>query len=251
MSEKPADQNARLSRIDTSWSIIRRAHHSDPGAAASAQQMLLEQYGGAIQRYLLAAVRSPEVANDLFQEFAIKFLRGDFVTADPAKGKFRSFVKTVLFRMVASHYRKLSARKVINVGDVPEPEQLDTTQYEDEAAFIGAWRSEVLENTWKSLEAFEAEGGPKYNTVLRARVGNPAADSDELAAIVSRETGREISSGNVRVLVHRSRDKFAALLIQNIANSLENPTRAMVESELIELRLIDYCREHLNSMQDS
>lgn len=250
MSEKPADQDARLSRIETSWSIVRRAHHSDSSAASPAQHFLLEQYGGAIRRYLLAAVKRPDVANDLFQEFAIKFLRGDFKTADPSKGKFRSFVKTVLFRMVATHFRKLGSRKVINVGEVPEKEHLDPSQYEDDEAFIQAWRNDVLENTWNSLETVESEGGPQYNTVLRARVGNPVADSDELAAIVSKETGREISSGNVRVLVHRSRDSFAALMMKNIANSLENPTREAVENELIELRLIDYCREQLSSYQD-
>ena len=76
------------------------------------EQALLERYGGAIRSYLNAALKNPDVANDLFHEFAFKFIKGDFKNADPAKGKFRSFVKTVLFRMVALHYRKLSSNKM-------------------------------------------------------------------------------------------------------------------------------------------
>ena len=56
---------------------------------------------------------------------------------------------------------------------------------------------------------------------------------------------KPISAGSGRVLVHRSRDKFAMLLIENIADSLEYATADAIESELIDLQLIEYCRDAL------
>lgn len=240
--------DARLSRIDTLWSVVRQAHTSDAHEAASAQQMLLQRYSGAIRRYLLGALRDADLADELFQEFAYKFIKGDFRSVDPDRGKFRSFVKTVLFRMVALHFRKKSKSKLKNVENLPEPAAAEEeSSKEKEERFLLNWRDDILARTWEKLAAVESNGGPKYNTVLRTRVANPSANSNELAELVSTAVGKEVTSGNVRVQVHRAREKFASLLIENIADSLESATREAVESELIDLRLIDYCRDSLDS----
>jgi DNA-directed RNA polymerase specialized sigma24 family protein len=69
--------NEHLSRIATVWSELARAHGPREEAAA-AQQALLQRYCGAIYRYLVGAVRDPDAAAELCQEFALRFLRGDF-----------------------------------------------------------------------------------------------------------------------------------------------------------------------------
>ena len=113
----------RLSQIETLWTVVRRAHDDGMTVAGQAQEQLIEQYGGAVRRYALAALRNEDAANDVFQEFALKFARGDFARADPERGSFRSLVKTVVYRLVVDYQR----RKVRNarVGqmhtNVPEP----------------------------------------------------------------------------------------------------------------------------------
>src|SRR5437660_669516 len=54
--------NERLSRISTQWTMVFQAHEGPADAVARAQQQLLERYSGAAYRYLLGAVRDPDVA---------------------------------------------------------------------------------------------------------------------------------------------------------------------------------------------
>src|SRR5688500_14765658 len=84
----------RLSRITTLWSVVGQAHGgATAGTASAARRVLMERYRGAAYRYLLGAVRSPDAADELFQEFALRFVRGDFRRADPDRGRFRDYVK--------------------------------------------------------------------------------------------------------------------------------------------------------------
>ena len=63
-----ATPDLHLSRIETFWTIVGQAHH-DGTRAADAQRQMLELYGGAVRRYLLAATRDADAAEELFQEF--------------------------------------------------------------------------------------------------------------------------------------------------------------------------------------
>ena len=47
----------RLSRINTLWSVVLRAHGDNSLECKSAQEELLERYGFAIRRYLNSALR--------------------------------------------------------------------------------------------------------------------------------------------------------------------------------------------------
>ena len=49
------DDDLHISRIPTAWSMVREAH-GDHTAVQSAQQRLLDRYGGAVRRYALSAL---------------------------------------------------------------------------------------------------------------------------------------------------------------------------------------------------
>src|SRR5271165_1024348 len=97
-----------LNHISTIWSMVRKAH-GVPGAANPALEALLERYSGAVYRYLLGALRDPHAADDLSQEFSLRFVRGDFRNADPQRGRFRDLVKTVLFHLIVDYQRRQKA----------------------------------------------------------------------------------------------------------------------------------------------
>lgn len=144
---QPADD--RLSRIETNWSVIRRAH--DPGAAAAqrAQQDLLERYGGAVRRYALAALRDEGAADDVMQEFALRFVRGDLRRANPAQGRFRSFVKTCVYHLVVDHQRRRQRDawvRPLGAGAL-EPHAPDEPANLD-ALFRETWRDDLLSRVW-------------------------------------------------------------------------------------------------------
>ena len=95
MAMNSAELSQRLSRINTLWTMVFQAHGADRDAVQQAQCVLLERYRGAIYRYLVGALRDADAAEELAQEFALRFVRGDFRRANPEKGRFRSYLKTV------------------------------------------------------------------------------------------------------------------------------------------------------------
>src|SRR5215218_612751 len=97
----PQSPDRHLSQIITLWTLVRRAHQGPEGAAREAQRQMLDRYGGAVRRYLRGLLRDEDAAADVFQEFACEFLGGDLGGADPQRGRFRNFVKGVLFHLVA------------------------------------------------------------------------------------------------------------------------------------------------------
>lgn len=235
----------RLSRIDTAWSVVRNAHSSSPNRAKEAQQELLARYRGAIRRYLLAALRNEEAAHDVFQEFALRFVRGDFHTATPERGKFRSFVKRILSNLIVDHQRarvRANATRPLpderGVAGTPDEDQLDRE-------LVNGWRDEVFARCWALMADNERLTGRPFYTVLRLRVDNENLRSDELAEKLNSQTGKQLSVGASRVLLHRARTMFSDLLIDEVTQSLETGSPEEIEAELIELDLLDYCRAAL------
>ncbi len=45
--------------------------------------------------------------------------------------------------------------------------------------------------------------------------------------------------------LHRAREKFADMLLDEVIQSLDNPNRETLENELIELGLLEYCKPAL------
>jgi RNA polymerase sigma-70 factor (ECF subfamily) len=229
--------------------VVRRAH-GDHTAVQSAQQALLDRYGGAVRRYALAALRDEDAADEVSQEFALKFVRGDFGKADPAKGRFRAFVKTVVYRLIVDHQRRRKAlvREGPLHSNIAEPaagDADDTSKDADDALFRTSWRDELLARCWQRLAELEERDGKPYETVLRYRVNHPDARSPELAAGLSERLGKPINAGAVRVLLHRAREAFGDLLLEEVTASLVDGSLDEAEEELIELDLLEYCRPAL------
>src|SRR4051794_22809659 len=182
------DNDLHISRIQTAWSMVRDAH-GDHTAVQSAQQRLLDRYGGAIRRYALSALRDEDAAEEVFQEFALKFIRGDFGKADPERGRFRAFVKTVVYRLIVDYQRrkKKLGREGAMHSNIAEPAAGADEQQGDDALFETSWRDELLARCWQKLADDEVESRKRYHTVLKYRVAHPDLRSPELAEGLSKE----------------------------------------------------------------
>ena len=238
----PQVVNERLSQIVTLWTLVCRAKEGVSDDVRQAQKKLLELYGGAIRRYLIGALRDADAAEELFQEFAYSLLHGDLKGASPDRGKFRGFVKGVLFHLIADHRKKEQRRHKQLTPDHPEPAVEAQTLEESERAFTSSWRDELLARAWAGLEAGEKETGKPFYTVLRFRAENPKMASEQMASALGSRLGKEITSAGVRQLLHRARERFADRLLDEVANSLSSPTAEELEDELIDLGLLDHCR---------
>ena len=233
MDQQPA-ADERLSRIDTHWTVVFRAHDPEGGATADRHRLIL-RYSAAVYRYLCGAVRDPDTAADLCQEFAVRFLRGDFRRADPDRGRFRDYVKRVLVNLVNDHHRSRQAGPLPLAADAAAPE------LPSDEDFLGGWRQSVLDQTWKAL----AEANPTFYAVLRLRVEAPDMPSPEMADRLTAELGRPMTAENVRKSVQRAHTKFADLLVDQVADSLDAPSPAELEDELQALDLLRFCRSVL------
>src|SRR5262249_20126009 len=92
---EPEHPHQRLSSISTYWSVVCQTRDGGGRAVAAARQQLPQRYGPAVRRYLLGALRDPDATDEVFQEFALRFLRGGLRGADPQRGRFRNFLKGV------------------------------------------------------------------------------------------------------------------------------------------------------------
>jgi RNA polymerase sigma-70 factor (ECF subfamily) len=230
----------RLSRISTLWSELFQAHATGD-AAVAAQRALLQRYSGAVYRYFLGAVRDEDLAQELTQELAYRFLRGDFHRIDPQRGRFRDYLKTALVHLVNDHHRKRQQEPEPLLHDCSAP-----PKPESDADFLATWREELLERTWKALQ----EANPHYHAVLLFRVDHPEVPSAAMAEQLSVSLGKPLTASSVRKTLQRAHEKYADLLTEEVALSLEQPTPAALEQELQELKLMKYCQEALQRRRE-
>jgi len=249
----------RLSRIETLWSVVHRANEGSAEKARQAQQTLLELYGGAVRRYLLGSLRSEDAADEVFQEFSLKLVSGAFQKADASHGRFRSFLKTTLFHLIIDYQRrgKRDAKRAM-LGDTPDRPFCEDRLAEEDRAFTLSWREELLAKGWSALAKTEQSTGTPYYTVLRFRSEHPDLRSQEIAEqlnakVASAEiagglqgkVAKKLGSSSVRVLIHRAREMLAEEVLNLVLNSIDNASLDECEQELIDLNLLEYCRSAL------
>jgi RNA polymerase sigma-70 factor (ECF subfamily) len=243
---EPPSRDQHLSRISTLWSLVCQAHRSAGTViAVPAQRRMLERYGGAVRRYLQAAMGNPDAADELFQEFAVRFLHGKLDGADPERGRFRDFVKGVLFHLIADYHKRLRKRPQALPHDHPDLAVAPPTLSDPDSEFLTSWRDDLLARTWASLGDIERQTGQPFYTVLRFRADHADLQSAQMADQLSGPLGKSLTPAGVRQLLHRAREKFADLLLDEVAQSMDNPTDEQLEEELSNLNLLEYCRPAL------
>ncbi len=244
----PEDQqHDHLSRITTLWSIVRQAHSPDSsGDMTTAQERIIQCYSGAIYRYLLTVLRSSDAADEVFQEFALKLLRGGFRNANQERGRFRDYLKTSVLRLATDYHRKRNRAELqqptgIEAAEPDSPENSNDLQENRE--FVDSCRDEFLGRAWSVLRDLERETGYLYYSVLDHRVRNPKATSQQIAETLSDDShvSKPITAAGVRKILERARVRFADALLDEVEQSLEAPRAELVEQELIDLGLHTYC----------
>jgi sigma-70-like protein len=180
---------------------------------------------------------SPHEAEDLTQEFFVRFLeRNRLTNVQPAAGKFRSFLLACLKNFLANERERGNAQRrgggqPITHLDISEAE----TRYSQEPAdnltpdrvFERRWAFAVLERTMSELRREYPDGEKReqfeeLQGFLPCGVGN--ASRAELAA------KRAVSVGAIDVAVHRLRQRFGALLREQVAQTVSS--EAEVEEEI-------------------
>jgi DNA-directed RNA polymerase specialized sigma24 family protein len=230
------EEGSRIDQIPTNWTAVELMSEDQ-----SARHRLLLRYYGAVYRYLRSVLRDPDAAGDLAQEFSQHFLRGKFDRADRRRGRFRDYVKTAAHNLSADHYRRQPPAGG-QLGDAPEPAAPDETA-RDDRLFLECWRDQLLTRAWDELARLQDRTAQPFHTVLRFRADHPDLHSPQMAEQLSSVMGKPVTAGWVRQVLLRARRKFADLLLEDLAHSLEWPTTELMEQELIDLDLREHCRD--------
>lgn len=226
----------RLTDIATEWTLIRTAHapcvEGSPGGgdAAAAMERLIGRYHDAVGRYLKLKLRDKNLADEVSQEFWAKLLTHKLAGADPRKGRFRDYLRTILHRLIIDHFR---GRKLL---PLPPGELLDPASVDEDFDLV--WRESVMKRVWSRLETYEVNT-PKnrYATVLHLRVGNPDAPIERIADLLSEHIGYPIRPEAFRKSLQRARTKFLELLIQELRETIHPAGPAEIEAEIYDLGL--------------
>ena len=239
--------DTHLSQIATRWTLLLQAHGENPAARYAAQGELLPRYCAPVYRYLRALVQDDSTAEELSQEFALRFLRGDFRHADASRGRFRDYLKSALCHLA----REFAVRVRARFQPLPDDEERAVahtsgsdssgSSAEEDRRFLELWRAELLNRTWLALESASAAQGDRFYEVLRLKSDEPSRTSAALAEELSRRHARAFTAEGVRQTLHRAREKFAELLRAEVAASVPTNDSAEVDAELAELGLLVYC----------
>ncbi len=231
-----------ISQIETLWTVLRGAHDGAPSEVSAAQQQFLLRYRQAVYRYLVACLGDPDAADEVWQEFSLRFVRGDFRNANPEKGRFRDLLKSALYHLIVDYHKRRNRGMAQLAPDAPEPAADAQSTYASDRQFLDNWRANLLSKAWDALAEEERRTGRPMHTVLHFRAANPEMRSAQMAVELSARLGREVSADWVRKWLHAAREKFADFLLQEVAASLRDPDPDSVEQELIDLELYQYCK---------
>jgi RNA polymerase sigma-70 factor (ECF subfamily) len=181
-----------------------------------------------------------EDARDLTQEFFARLLEKDYLGAvDREKGKFRSFLLACCKHFLANEHDRAHALKrgggvVIRSLD----SQTAETRYRDEPAhevtaeklFERRWALILLQNVFARLRQ-EHEGAGKLKLFEKLKPFL-AGDGPALPYAGAAEA-LKMSSGAVKVAVHRLRNRYRELVHEEIARTVRDP--ALVDAEIRDL----------------
>ncbi|MBY0228983.1 MAG: hypothetical protein K2W96_06875, partial [Gemmataceae bacterium] len=198
MSDNDSVSGRDIKNIETIWGQVAVSHSTDAVARKMAQEAVLARYKPAVLRYLRACLGDPDQADEVWQNFSVRFVEGAFRNADPEKGRFRDLLKTAIYHLVMDHHKK-RRRQMPNLSpDAPEPAQEESSIVEPDDQFAKAWRNELLNRCWEALATEERLSKRPLHSVLRCRAAHPDKRSHELAGLLGAQMGKPATADWVR-----------------------------------------------------
>jgi RNA polymerase sigma factor (sigma-70 family) len=234
---RPSSQAGAECFATTHWSVVLTAQDRDSTRAEAALAWLCRTYWYPLYAYVRRQGHSPEDAQDLTQEFFARLLAKNYLgDVDRGKGRFRSFLLAALKHFLANEWDRAQAAKR---GGGQRPISLDDTdaeaRYRAEPAdtlsadkiFERRWALTLLEKVLERLRHEYALAGKAelYEELKECLTGCKAS-----ARYAELGTRLGLSEGAVKVAVHRLRQRYRALLRQEIAQTVSSP--AEIEDEI-------------------
>ena len=217
----------------TRWSLVDAAARDRDGEQALTE--LLHQYLPALQVHLRRRHRlSDGDAEDLLQSFVLdKVMRQQVLErARQGRGRFRTFLLTVLDNYVRNHLRR-RGQQLASLSEAAAP--VEDGQQAGAGAFEAAWGREVVRQALESMRTdWAAAGRQREWRLFERRLVQPALEQapvpgyDELVEELGFETPSQ--AYNALITAKRAFQRYLREVIATYAGDA-----AEVEAELAEL----------------
>jgi len=224
------DPPGRREFATTHWSLVVAATPDE--ASETRARKALEELCRAYWYPLYAFVRyrghSSDDAQDLTQAFFARLIEtGGFASADPERGRFRSYLLGMMKHFLANEWHRAQTQKRGGQVQFIEWDALDPeTRYagaskgsdDPEHLFDREWALETIAGALQTLRDEMAKAGKseQFDALKGSLTGEDALCREEIAARLG------MSEGAVKVAVHRLRRRYRVLLRTAIAETVSN-----------------------------
>jgi DNA-directed RNA polymerase specialized sigma24 family protein len=218
----------------TRWSVVLRARDPEEAVARAALSELCRAYWYPLYGFARRRGCAHHEAEDLAQGlFADLIRRESLAGADPARGRFRSFLLGAMkHHMADAHAREAARKRGGGLTFVSLDDGDGEARYAAEAAdgasadayYDRRWALAVLQRAMAALEAeYVGAGKGAHFEALRPHLTGSAPEADVAARL-------GVEAGHLRVLTHRLRRRFAETLRRQVADTVA--AEADVDDEL-------------------
>ncbi|MCU0710280.1 MAG: sigma-70 family RNA polymerase sigma factor [Pirellula sp.] len=224
----------------TQWTLVFRAAREEQASQRPALGQLFDRYWQPLYFYARRQGLSAADAEDATQGFLTQLLDGGFLaSADPAKGRFRSYLLTHWKRYLIDRYR--ADQRIKRGGDhnvtslyCAEGEKAwliwssnAQGEFDPDRAYYEEWASTIIRTSIEQLRnEYEASHRGATLDALLPHLTKPtvAQTYQELSDQL------QISVGAAKVALHRLRQRFAHTVRALVRETLEDP--ADLEEEI-------------------
>jgi RNA polymerase sigma-70 factor (ECF subfamily) len=229
-----AATNARFGA--TPWTDVTLAQQGVSTAGRAALERLCRLYWYPVYAHIRQRGRGPHDAEDLTQEFFSLLVEKNYLeAADRRRGRFRSFLLVAVNRFLVNAYHRNHALKrgggqaIISIDQQAAEHWLESETavgHSPDQSFDRRWAQAVLDHTLGRLRAdYTEHGKAELFDVLQefAVEETEHRDYSELSARLG------MTPGSVAVAVHRLRQRYRELLLEEIQTTVANPEHAEAE----------------------
>jgi RNA polymerase sigma-70 factor (ECF subfamily) len=220
----------------THWSLVVAVNPDE--ASRSRARKALEELCRAYWYPLYAFVRyrgySSDEAQDLTQSFFARLIETHgFASADPERGRFRSYLLGAMKHFLANEWHRARAQKRggcvtlidLDALDAEARYALEPAQSDDpDAGFDREWAQETTARAMEKLRTeSEARGkGEQFEGLKGSLTGDEPGRSETAARL-------GMTHGAVKTAVHRLRQRYRELLRAEIAETVTDSSDVDVE----------------------
>jgi len=212
----------------TRWSIVLSAGQRASAESDDALAELCGRYWYPLYAYVRRHVANAEEARDLTQEFFARLLEKNLLAyADPARGRFRSFLLTASRNFLVNEWQRGRAQKrgggkptlsLDYAGAESRYQREPGDPWTAERLYDRQWALTLLERVLENLRAehVAAGKGERFEHLKPFLAGMPP---HVLQADAARSAG--LSEGAFKVALCRLRDRYRELLREEVAQTLD------------------------------